>query len=194
MLLNILKQINWVDIFILVLIIRVCYVAAKNGFPIELFKLGGTILAIYLSCHYFALISVYLSSRIGSGNLLPLEFLEFIIFVLLAITGYGIFLLLRSIFNRFIKMEAVSGLNKWGSLLLGVIRGLLLASLIMFMMFISSIGYFKNSVRMSYSGKRLALLAPRTYAWFWSGIVSKFAANEKFNDNIAVVNEEFLSK
>lgn len=194
MLLNILKQINWVDIFVLLLVIRVCFVAVKNGFPVELFKLLGTIAAIYLASHYFATLAELLFGWIGLGKVLPLEFLQFVVFLLLAIFGYAVFLLLRVIFHRFLKMEAVSSLNKWGSLFLGAIRGIFLASLIIFMMFISSVSYFQESVKSSYSAKGLFMLSPNTYSWLWNNAVSKFAGKERFNHFVTTTSEEFLKR
>ncbi|MDO8662558.1 MAG: CvpA family protein [Candidatus Omnitrophota bacterium] len=194
MLLNILKQINWVDILVLILVVRTCFIAAKCGFPIELFKFLGTLSAIYFSFHYFVILSDYISDWLALGKRLPLEFLQFIIFVLLAIAGYAAFILLRSILYRFLKMEAVSSLNKWGGLILGIARGTFLASLIIFAMFISSIDYLRNSSKSSYSGKRLFMLAPDTYVWLWNSVVSKFAASEKLNDTIILIDKEFLNQ
>ena len=191
MLLNVLKQINWVDILVLILVVRTCFIAAQSGFPIELFKFLGTLAAIYLSLHYYVVLADYAMNWLSLGGRTPVEFSEFVIFLVLAIAGYCIFVLLRSIFYRFLKMEAVSGLNKWGSLVLGVARGVFLASLIMFMMFISSIGYFRDSVKASYSGRRLFMVAPDTYSWLWSGVASKFVPAEKFNAAVTSVKEEF---
>ena len=191
MLLGILKQINWVDIFVLLLFIRVCFIAAKVGFPIELFKFAGTITAAYLSLHYYLVLSGYLINSLALEKKIPAEFLEFIVFLVLAAGGYSIFMLLRSIFSRFLKMEAVSFLNKWGSMILGIARATILASLIIFMFAISSIGYFKNSVKASYSGKRLFSIAPDTYSWLWNSVISKFTTSEKYNETVVVISEKF---
>lgn len=191
MLLNILKQINWVDVGVLILVVKICLTAVKNGFPIELFKFIGTLAAIYLSSHYYIILSDYLANWLALGKRLPLEFLDFVAFVSIAIVGYSIFVLLRSVFGKLLKMEAISSLNKWGSLVLGLVRALLVASLIIFSMFISSIDYFKSSAKTSYAGKRLFTICPNTYSWIWQSITSKFATSEKFNDTITSVNEEF---
>jgi len=194
MLLNILKQINWVDIFVLILGVRICYVAVKSGFPVELFKFIGTITAIYLSLHYYIVLSGYIKDWLSMGDRLPQEFLQFIIFLGLAVTGYYVFVVLRSIFYRFLKMEAVSTLNKWGSLILGFGRAVFLAGLIIFTLTISSVSYFNNSVKASYAGKRLFMVAPDTYFWLWNSLISKFAIGEKYNDTVTITSEEFLTK
>lgn len=181
--LNILKQINWVDIFVLVLIARVCYVALKTGFPIELFKLLGTLAAIYFSLHYYILLSDLISKYVPVEGI-PSDILYFAIFLILAISGYLIFSLVRNVIYNLIKVEAVSNLNKWGGLVLGVGRAILITSLIIFTMVLSNIEYLKKSVKDSYSGKTLYYVSVDTYAWIWDNLVSKFASNEKHNETI----------
>ena len=52
MLLDIIRQFNWFDVAIIILFIRICYIAFRSEFPVELFKLAGIICAIYISMHY----------------------------------------------------------------------------------------------------------------------------------------------
>jgi len=192
-LLNTLKQFNWVDVFFVIVCIRICYVALKSGFPAELFRFLGTISAIYLSLHYYVDFSDYILNNIGSKNLPP-QYLGFCSFIALAFLGYLIFALLGRFFSRLIRMEAVAGLNKWGSLILGVIRSFLFVSLVTFTFVITPTSYFKNSVTNSYSGKRLFEIAPATYTWMWDSIMSKFRAKEKFNSAILKVRESLTKK
>jgi len=192
-LLDILKQFNWVDIFFVILLIRICYVAIKNGFSVELFKLLGTISAIYFSLHYYIIFPDYIIGRIGAKNI-PLEYLTFFSFVVLAILGYLIFMILSKVFSRFIQMEAVPNLNKWGSLILGIIRSFLLVSLLIFIFVIAPGSYFRNSVNNSYSGKRLFKIAPATYTWVWNSIMSKFRTQEKFNETILQIQISLTEK
>lgn len=192
-LLNIIKQLNWFDIFFAILLFRIGYIALKSGLPIELFKLLGTISAVYLPMHYYIRLAEFISSRISIVKIPP-QILDFISFIILAIAGYFIFMLLRSIFCRFIKMEATPKLDKWGGFLLGAIRGFLLASLIMFIFVISPAGYLRKSVDNAYSGRQLFEIAPATYKGLWNGLVSKFVSNEKFNQAILEVRKEFPRK
>lgn len=188
MLLNIVKQFNWVDIVVVILLFRIAYVATKNGLPLEIFKLLGTVLAIYLALHYYTGLSDWIGGRLPvAQEKTPLEFLDFIVFIILAILGYLIFVLLRSIFYRFIKMDAVPRLNKWGGLVLGIIRGFLTVGLVVFMLAISSIGYLKNSVDESYSSSRLLKIAPTTYTGLWNNFMSKFMSKEKFNTTVTQI-------
>lgn len=192
-LLNTLKQFNWLDILVIIILIRILYVAIKNGFSVELFKLFGTIFSVYLSMHYYIIISNYIGSRIGAKKVL-LELLATLCFIVLAILAYLIFMLLRTVFSRFIKLEAAPKLNKWGGFIFGMVRGVLLISLIIFIFVISPFGYLKNSVNNAYSAKPLFKVASNTYSWLWNSITSKFMTQEKFNKTVLEVQQSLTQK
>lgn len=193
MLLDTIRQFNWVDIFVIIVLFRIGYIAIKGGLPVEFFKLLGTLAAIYLPLHYYTMVSDFIRQRVAIVNM-PLDFVDFLFFIFLAMLGYLIFLALRSVFTRFIKMEAVPHLNKWGGFILGVSRGFLCAGLIIFILVISTVGYLKTSVKDSYLGSRLFNLAPATYNWLWNNFASKFMSSEKFNKTILEVQENFAQK
>lgn len=191
MLMNIIKQVNWIDIFILILVIRVCYVAAKSGFVLELFKLLGTVITLYLSMHYYLFVSSLLVKYIPAQEVY-IKLINCANFVNLVIIGFFAFKLGRVLFNRLLKVEAVSTLNKWGSLFLGIARSILLASIIMYMLVISNSSYLNKSVKTSYMARRIFVVAPDTYIWLWETIASKFSTTEKYNSAVASIKEDFL--
>ena len=190
MLVEIIKQFNWVDILFIIIMIRICYVSVKRGLVVEFFKFFGTLVAIYVSLHYYTGLSDFWQNRVNL-EFIPLAFVDFLCVVVLAVLIYLVFVLLREVFGRFIKVEAVPHLNKWGGLVLGVFRGFLLISLFSFILVISTIDYFKLSVSRSYSGERLFKVAPRIYSSIWNGFMSKFATQEKFNKTVTEVEEKF---
>lgn len=183
MLTDILKQIGWIDVLVAILFVRICYIAVKNGFSTEFFKFLGTLLAIYLSLHYYTALSDFVQKRF-TRELIPLEFLDFICFVLLAEVGYLLFFILRATFLRLVTIEAVSMLNHWGGLLIGIARSLLFIGIVIYALTISSVSYFKDSVARSYLGKAAIKTAPAVYSGLWNGFFSKFMAQEKFNQYV----------
>lgn len=192
-LLNILRQFNWVDIFFVIILLRTCYVAAKHGFIVELFRLLGTILAIYLSLHYYINFSDYIIEQTPAKNL-PVEYPAFFSFVVLAVIGYLFFVFLGKAFSRFFHTEAASTLNRWGSLILGIARSFLFASLIMFIFVVAPVGYFRKSVDSSYSGKYLLKVAPEAYRWLWDSVMSKFRVQEKFNESAIKIQADLAKE
>ncbi len=193
MIIDIFKQFNYLDIIIIIIILRICYIAVKTGLPIELFKLIGTFSAIYLSLHYYIFLSD-LMRRKSDPAIMPLKFADFLIFIFLAIAGYLFFTFLRVIFFNFIKLEAVPALSKWGGLALGIFRGFFLVGLICFALSVSNLSYLNKSVMSSYLARRASNVAPDTYKWLWNTIFSKFMGSEKSNKNAVMALHNFFHR
>ncbi|MFH1458513.1 MAG: CvpA family protein [Candidatus Omnitrophota bacterium] len=190
MLSDILKQLNWVDFLMIVVFLRIIFMALSTGFPLELFKLLGTLASLYLSLHYFTLFTDWMGGRSPAAKAkVPLQFMDFISFIIIAIIGYLIFVALRLVFDRFIKMETHPLVNKGGALLLGTARGLFLTGLIAFLLVVSSLSYLKDSVRSSFTGRRVFNVAANTYSWTWNHIASRFSVGEKFNSTVLEVQK-----
>lgn len=181
--LNILRQLNWLDIFVVIVLIRVCLVALKNGFPVELFKLLGVVVAVYASLHYYSRLGAYASAVAGLKNISP-GLLGFISLITIALAALFASSFLRRIFFQLVKVEAVSNLNKWGGFFVGVVRGFLFLSLVLFIFIASGSAYLQRSVAVSFSGKKIFKLAPRAYSVIFKGVVSKFCAVETYNQSV----------
>ena len=180
---------NWVDIFVLIIVFRIGYIAMRTGIMIEIFKFGGVISSIYISSHYYTILSDFIKQRLP-GEFMPLEILDFLSFIILLTLGYLIFVLLRSICRNFIKLDSPSIINRWTGLALGILRGYLISGIVIFTMVISSVAYFKNSSAHSYFAKQLFEVQPGVYAWLWNNIGSKLIKSEKFNPTVGEVKED----
>jgi len=191
---DIFKQLNWADVVFLILFARTIYVATSSGLLSEAFKLPGTILAAYLSLHYYSALSHLINSRLGSTEEASVGLWALVCFVFLALTGYLFFVLLRYLFLRFVKIELAAGVQKWGGFFLGLIRACLLVSLIVFILLISPLGYFGGSARKSYTGKFFFSFAPATYSTLWNGVMSKFMSQEKYNVSVQNLRKAFEVK
>lgn len=192
MLMELFKQFNFLDIVILIILFRICYIAVAMGLPIEFFKLLGVLCATYLSLHYYTSLSEIIR-RFSSKNM-PLEFMSFLIFLILAAAGYLVFVALRSIFYRFMKMKALPKINKIGGFILGLARGFFTIGLVVYALAISSVDYLALSVKHSYLGSRAFSIAPQAYGWLWSSLFSKYSLNEKPNPVVNKLNHSFPGK
>ena len=190
MILSYLKQINWVDIFVVIVLMRIGYIAVKTGFPTEIFKLLGTTCAIYLACHYYIRMGNFLNSHLPLKGEGWVNFLNLLVFFALAFLGYFVFVIIRLVFTILIRMEAISLLNRWGALILGIGRFCLFTSLLFFLINISNIGYLKSSLSDSFSGPRLFKLAPRVYLSLWNNLMSRFMDKEAFNKAVLPVGQD----
>jgi uncharacterized membrane protein required for colicin V production len=190
---SIFKQFNFLDILILILLFRICYIAVKTGLVIELFKLLGVIFAIYVASHYYAPISDVIRKRY-LHQAVPLEFIDFLVFVLLALLVYLCFVLLRITFYRFMKMEATPKLSKYGGFVLGIVRGYFSIGLMIYLLMISSVSYLSSSVRHSYLGSKFSSVSAHTYNWMWNSVFSKISPQEKPNSVVNEVRDNFTKK
>ncbi len=193
MILEIVKQFNWLDVFILLFIVRMIYIGARTGFFIELFKLVGIIFTIYISFHYYIALGDFVKDRYAPETV-PIDFLDFLIFVSLAIAVYLIFVFLRNVVFHFIKMETVPILSKWGGFILGIIRGIFTISLVIYIFAISCMPYLITSAQKSYLGGRLLNISVSTYSGIWDGFMSKFGSDEKINSVIIENQNTFFNE
>jgi len=175
------KQFNWVDILVVILLIRICYVSVKTGFPVELFKLLGIVSAIYLACHYYVKVGAFLNNRIPLEGAGWLKFSTFLAFLLLGLVGYFVFMVIRNFLMALIKMEAISLLNRWGALMLGIIRAALFVSLLLFTLAVSNSNYLKNSLTNSFLSPRFLKLTPAVYGVLWNNLLCRFMNKHAFN-------------
>ena len=187
------RYFNWVDILVLMLAIKIIYTSLKAGVIAEFFKLCGTIFTVYVSLHYYIAVSDSVRVHMGLKRF-PVEFLDFIVFLFLAASSYLSVVFIRIVFTKFMKAQATPRLNRLGGLVLALARGLLLMSLVVFMLAISSIGYLKNSVKRSYFGRDLFTVNIATYNWIWNTFTSKFMVDERPNKTLREVQKGFLGK
>lgn len=185
MLVSIFGQTNFIDILIVILLCRICYIAAKTGLNIEIFKFFGVVFTIFISLHYYANLSDMIQRKFFYEQM-PLMFFDFLIFILLILVGCLLFATIRSFFYKFIKLETMPVINNFGGLILGILRGYFAVGLLVFSLSISNVSYLSSSVKHSYLGSRAFLISPNTYYWIWSNIYSKFSTKEKPNP---VINE-----
>ncbi|MDD5431819.1 MAG: CvpA family protein [Candidatus Omnitrophica bacterium] len=180
---EILRQINWVDISIFVIICRVIFIAQEKGLAVESFKLLGTILATYLSLHYFVQLANFLRGNVILGSI-PEHLFYFPSLLLLSTIGYLFFAFLRKLLIKFLKLEEAPGLNKWGGVILGALRSLLLSGLIIFILVFSSSAYLEKSIRNSYSANFFYRVPSAVYSAIWNGLLCKLISNESFNNMV----------
>ncbi len=188
--LSYLKQLNWVDVFVVIVFIRTSYVAAKTGFPCEIFKLFGTLSATYLACHYYTGMGAFLNRHLAgfAGADAALDLFSFLSFCILAWSGYFLFVMIRKGLLSLLKIEATSLLNRWGAFAVSVCRCSLLVSLLFFTATLSNISYFRRSLSNSFTRPALFKPVPRTYQFLWNSLLSHFMDTSRLNK--AVFNIE----
>ena len=152
---------NWVDILFVTLVIRISYIALKNGFFPELFRSLGLLSAFIVSFNNYTLVGNFISSHTRWTDAKP----DIIAFLFIFISVLFIFKML-AISARIVYFGSgdISMPNKLIALALGLGRALLLTSLIYTLFINSPFTYLSLSARdRSFSGRFVSGIAPLAY-------------------------------
>ena len=158
---EILTKINWVDVLIVILILRTSYVSLKDGLSHEIFPLVGSICMVVLSLHYYTKIAAFLYSL---GFALPMNLLDLSGFILSAVAIGILFRFIKAVLDKIIKVSWHPLIEKFGGLLAGVIRGSVLTSTILIIIVLIPVPYLQWSVRdRSLTGIYFLRIGPAIY-------------------------------
>ncbi|MFH0876608.1 MAG: CvpA family protein [Candidatus Omnitrophota bacterium] len=174
--------INWADFLIIGLIARMCFIGWKTGVAIELFKLLSLYFATLVAFHvYTAPVSDMLNARLPA---LPLLASDVFVFVFLVALVTIIGRIIRESFFLLIKIETHNTLDRWGGLCIGCLRGFWIASIVLFVMTISTIQYLETSAKTSLFGHKILYMAPTIYRANYEALVSKLLPRSKINEEV----------
>ena len=178
---EILNSLNWIDILMGVILVRVVFIGVKRGVVIELFKFVGVFFALFITLHYFSGTSKFFQDKVH----LPESAGDLFSFILLWGLVTFVFKLIRDGFELLIKMEAAhSAFDKWGGLVLSMIRGLLIGSLTVLCLRVTGMEYFTKNLEKSLTGVKLASISPQLYEATYNNFVSKFFPSEELNKSV----------
>lgn len=157
-----LEKANWVDILVVILLIRGCYVGFSKGLRWEFFRFLGYIAAVLGAIYYYESIAeslgAYLPVLYPFSNLLSFSGLYLIILFI----SKGICALAAKI----IQTEVVSAFQRLTGFLSGLARGFILSALLLISFIFTALPYFEKSIReRSYSGQAIVRIAPVMYEW-----------------------------
>jgi uncharacterized membrane protein required for colicin V production len=183
-----LKQFTWVDIFVFAFFIRVIYISLSTGVGAEIFKFLGTLTGAFIALHYYTDATKFMADKVEA--LMPAETVEIVLFAALFYIGYTFFVFIRMLLNKFITTEVVPTVSRWGGLLVGGYRGIIMISMILYAMLIPQQSYINKSVKRSFSGIPLVYIAPSAYQFLWEKLLSKFMPDDHFNQVVFEIGHE----
>jgi len=161
---------NWVDVVFLTLLIRICYVAFKQGFLPELLKSLGLLIAYFVSVNYYIILNDFITSHTNWPNTNS----DILSFCILFFGILIIFKVLAIVIHLFYGKGEISFVSRVIAVFLGFAKGLLLAGLLYTLIVNSPFGYLRRSAEeKSFSGRYLKDIAPITYSIcikLWPGI------------------------
>lgn len=157
---ELLSKINWVDIFIAILLIRGTYIGAKTGFIWGFFKLFGISVVSILAIQNYSFLAEYISYYTP----LSLKTAEFLSFLFITVVGLLIFMLLRVILQRILKIEFAKLIEKPGGIIIGFIYSCVFVSIILVNLTLTPISYIGRSItERSIAGEPFLKVVPQIY-------------------------------
>ncbi len=188
-LLSTLRNINWVDVIVLVIAVRIVYISAQTGFVIEFLKTLGAFAALGVAFHFYtALGGVAGKKMFSEGTLAAAAFAVLWIFTLLACK------LIRDGLLLLFSVKAENALDKWGAVIISIGRAALTASMAMFLLLASGQKYFQRMTLASLSGQYILLVSPVIYRTTCDGFVTKLFPSQKKNPAVAEVLRGLVKK
>ncbi len=147
---QVLESFNWIDILLILLLIKTIYTGARTGLSAELFKLLGTVISIVVGFHYYKEIANALITYIK----IPIWVSECVILVGIVLISAIIVRYVVIFLLKILNIQFVQHLEKVGGALVGLVRGFLIGGL-----FLTALSFFPAEyLHTSISEK--SLLAP----------------------------------
>jgi len=141
---DILARVNWVDVLALIIIIRISYVAFKDGLSHEIFPLVTTVFTLTIALQYYTILGEFLSNGFLK---LPVGLANFLTFTALIAVSWVIFKFIKIILDKIIKVKWHAALEKIGGLIVGMVRSFVVVSIILILLSLVPIPYLGKSIR-----------------------------------------------
>lgn len=155
-----LKNFNWVDILLILLLLRSAWIGTRIGLTAELFKLTGTVISIVIGLHYYNQIANTLINYIN----IPVWFLHFIIFAIIILLIRAVFKYGVVLFLRVLNIQFILQLERIGGALVGLGRGFLIGGLLLIALLFFPVEYLYHSIyEKSFLAPYLIRSTKRTY-------------------------------
>lgn len=158
---DIITRLNWVDVVVIIIMLRISYVAFQDGLSHEIFPLIGVTATVTLALHYYIKLGFLISQNIAKISVYIAELLGFILLILAV--GF-VFKFIRVIVNKIIKISWHPLIDRFGGLMAGMARAAMVASTVLIIIALIPAPYFQRSIRnRSLTGMYFLRIAPAVY-------------------------------
>ncbi len=184
MITHLIKSINWVDVALAFLLIRMIFVGVKNGFISEFFKFLGVVAAVFVSLHFYSFLAAWVVQKTN----LSWDYWDLVILAGLWFAVTFFFKFLRDGLLLLFKVETNhEGFDKYAAGIVAVGRWILVCSLTIFLILLAHNGPVTRMTVHSYSYKIAGRAGVSTYSFLYNNLVDKLFAGEHYNAAAAQV-------
>jgi len=178
MLTHLVKSINWIDAALICLFVRIIFIGVKNGFISEFSKFLGVVTAVFVSLHFYSFLAAWVAQKFN----FPWVYWDLAIFTGLWLLVSFFFRLVRQSLMVLFKVETThQGFDKYAAGVVAVARGILVCSMIIFLILLAHNGPAARMTVHSFSYKIAGRAAVGTYSFLYNHLVDKLFAGEHYN-------------
>jgi len=167
-----------IDLFFLILFLRVAYISVAKGLLVEAFKIAGLLVSSFFAFHYYP---YFADKVVGKIPLLSKEYLQFVSFCSIFLATGVIFIFLRLIAIFLVRREDVPLIERRLAFFAGIFRAAFLSSMIFFILYLFPFKLQPQNPGISY--RMLKNFGPKAY------LIALDFYNKKINKNV-ILNKE----
>jgi uncharacterized membrane protein required for colicin V production len=153
---------NWVDVLSIALLVWAGYIGWAKGLTVELFRFIGVLVSMFISLHFYDNLSAWSETKF----LISRAYGDIAWFVILLCVCFLCFKLMGILLEKIVKVKFSAKAEKPGGLTIGILRGILGTSLMLFAIKLIPIEYLQSSVEKSFIGYYLSRISIGLYNWF----------------------------
>jgi len=158
---QILSKLNWVDIVVLILMVRMSYVALMDGLSHEIFPFFGSLTVFVLSLHYYTRLGDAISRNLGN---MPSELSNCLSFIILVMALGLVVKFIKIILDKIVKVKWHPVIEKFGGLFVGMAKAYIITAMVLTILALIPLSYLQWSVKeRSLTGKYVLMAGPETY-------------------------------
>ncbi len=158
---ELLTKINWVDVVVIIIMLRISCVAFHDGLSHEIFPFFGAVSSLIIALHYYRGIALSISQYVIN---IPVEILDPVGFIAISLGVGYIFKFLRIMVDKMIKVTWHPAIESLGGLIAGILRAAVVASLVLIIIAMVPASYLQRSIRdKSLMGMTFLSIGPVVY-------------------------------
>jgi len=172
---ELITKINWVDVLVAILMLRISYVAFRDGLSHEIFPFIGSILVMALAMRYYTVLGSYVSRNMMN---MPVELANFLSFLILAVALGLLVRLSRIVLDKIVKVQWHPVMEKFGGLVVGIMKAYVITGIVLTTLSLMPLSYLQWSIKdKSLTGKHILRVGPEIYTG-----VERFLPAGKFGE------------
>jgi len=141
---DILAKANWVDLLVVIIMLRTIYISFQDGLSHNIFPLFGSILKLVLALYFYDMLGSALHSVLA---IVPVSLCNLAgFFAVIIISGLAL-KFIKVIVDTIIKVTWHPLIEKFGGMLVGVARGAVASSMVLILLVLVPLSYIQWSVK-----------------------------------------------